>query len=86
MHDLSSAPLETFLIGGVGTFGMNMMAVRTNTSTVLIDAGIGFTALRHYGINVRIPDLDTIRAEFGSFDALFLTHGHEDHIGATPFI
>jgi len=65
---------------------MNMMAVRTNATTVLIDAGIGFPALQHYGINVRIPDLDAIRAEFGSFDALLLTHGHEDHIGATPFI
>ena len=62
------------------------MAVRTNATNLLIDAGIGFTALKHYGVNVRIPDLDAIRNEFDSFDALLLTHGHEDHIGATPFI
>ena len=86
MRYSSSAPLEIFLIGGVGKFGMNMMALRTNTASVLIDAGIGFTPLQSYGINLCIPDINQLRAEFGSFDALFLTHGHEDHIGAIPFI
>lgn len=86
MRYSSSAPLETFLIGGVGKFGMNMMALRTNAATVAIDAGVGFTPLQPYGINLCIPDLNQIRAEFGSFDALLLTHGHEDHIGTIPFL
>ena len=86
MRNSASAPLETFLLGGVGQFGMNMMAVRTNATTVLIDAGIGFPNLQHYGINLCIPDHDAIASEFHSFEALLLTHGHEDHIGAIPFI
>ena len=81
-----AAPLETFLLGGVGEFGMNMMAVRTNATTVLIDSGIGFPNLQHYGINLCIPDRHAIASEFHSFSALLLTHGHEDHIGAIPFI
>jgi len=86
MRNSPSAALETFLLGGVGEFGMNMMAVRTNATTVLIDAGVGFTNLKHYGINLCIPDRDAIASEFHSFEALLLTHGHEDHIGAIPFI
>ena len=82
----SSVRLEISLIGGVGKFGMNMMAVRTNTTAVLIDAGIGFTPLRPYGISLCIPDVNHLRSEFGSFDALLVTHGHEDHIGSIPFI
>ena len=86
MRSSSSAPLEIFLIGGVGKFGMNMMVVRSNVATVAIDAGIGFAPLQPYGINLCIPDVNQIRTEFGSFSALLLTHGHEDHIGAIPFI
>tara|TARA_B100000029_G_scaffold512259_1_gene608414 strand:- start:1867 stop:3465 length:1599 start_codon:yes stop_codon:yes gene_type:complete len=65
---------------------MNMLVVRTKSSTIMIDAGIGFVPLQPYGINVCAPNSDQIRSEFGSFDALLLTHGHEDHIGAIPFI
>ena len=86
MRNPLSASLETFLLGGVGAFGMNMMAVRTNATTLLIDAGIGFPNLQHYGINSCIPDRHTIASEFYSFEALLLTHGHDDHIGAIPFI
>ena len=86
MRNPLSASLETFLLGGVGEFGMNMMAVRTNATTLLIDAGIGFPNLQHYGINLCIPDRHTIASEFHSFEALLLTHGHDDHIGAIPFI
>ena len=86
MESRRSAPLEAFLLGGVGEFGMNMMALRSDATTFLIDAGVMFPDPDHFGVDLIIPDIEALHAEVGRISALVLTHGHEDHIGAVPYV
>ena len=73
-------------LGGVGHFGMNMMAVTTSDTTVLLDAGAMFPGLDHFGIDLAVPDLEFLERTDRRVSAVVLTHGHEDHIGAIPYL
>ena len=81
-----SPAVEVLLLGGVGEFGMNMMAVRCGATCLLVDAGVMFPDPEHFGVDLIIPDLRAAAREIGPVSALLLTHGHEDHIGAVPYI
>ena len=81
-----SPSVEVLLLGGVGEFGMNMMAVRCGATSVLVDAGVMFPDPEHFGVDLIIPDLRSAAREIGPLSALLLTHGHEDHIGAVPYL
>ena len=81
-----SPAVEVLLLGGVGEFGMNMMAVRCGATSVLVDAGVMFPDPEHFGVDLVIPDLRSVADEIGPLSALLLTHGHEDHIGAVPYL
>lgn len=86
-RDIGRSPVvEVLLLGGVGEFGMNMMAVRCGPVSLLVDAGVMFPGPEHFGVDLVIPDVRSLSGEFGRFSALVLTHGHEDHIGAVPYI
>ena len=86
-RDKGRAPgVEVLLLGGVGEFGMNMMAVRCGASSLLVDAGVMFPGPEHFGVDLIIPDIRSLADEIGPPSALLLTHGHEDHIGAVPYI
>ena len=78
--------LEVALLGGVGEFGMNMMAMTSQETTVLVDAGVMFPGPDHFGVDLIIPDLTFLRQSERRVSALVLTHGHEDHIGAVPYV
>ena len=78
--------LEVALLGGVGEFGMNMMAMTSQETTVLVDAGVMFPGPDHFGVDLIIPDLTFLRQSARRVSALVLTHGHEDHIGAVPYV
>ena len=78
--------LEVVPLGGVGEFGMNMMAVSWGDTTVLIDAGVMFPDPDQLGVDLIIPDLTFVEARAANVKALILTHGHEDHIGAVPHV
>jgi ribonuclease J len=78
--------LEVVPLGGVGEFGMNMMAVSWGDTTVLIDAGVMFPDPDQLGVDLIIPDLTFVEARGANVKALILTHGHEDHIGAVPHV
>jgi ribonuclease J len=84
--DVSPATLEVVPLGGLGEFGMNMMAVSWEDTTVLIDAGVMFPDPDQLGVDLIIPDLTYIEARRDKVKALILTHGHEDHIGAVPHV
>ncbi|HAK56677.1 MAG TPA: ribonuclease J [Acidobacteria bacterium] len=73
-------------LGGVGEFGMNMLALSCAETTVLIDAGVMFPEPGMPGVDLIIPDLSYLEERPDPLAALFLTHGHEDHIGAVPYI
>src|SRR5215218_2125305 len=78
--------LEVVPLGGVGEFGMNMMAVSWGDTTVLIDAGVMFPDPDQLGVDLIIPDLTFVEARAANVKALILTHAHEDHIGAVPHV
>jgi len=81
MHSLDVIPL-----GGLGEFGMNLMAVSTGHTTIVIDAGVMFGGPELPGVDLVIPDLSYFQQLSRRPAALVLTHGHEDHIGAVPYV
>ena len=81
--DLTTA-LELIPLGGLGEFGMNMMVVACGETAILVDAGVMFPEPDLLGVDLIIPDLRQL--ERYRIQALVLTHGHEDHIGAVPHV
>jgi ribonuclease J len=77
--------LEVVPLGGLGEFGMNMLALTWGETTIVIDAGVMFPDPELLGVDRIIPDL-TYLQQRGRVAALVLTHGHEDHIGAVPHV
>jgi len=77
--------LEVIPLGGLGEFGMNMMVYRYGEDCLIIDAGMMFPGAEHLGVDVLIPNLSFLDA-CGNLHAVLLTHGHEDHIGALPYL
>jgi ribonuclease J len=77
-------PLELIPLGGLGEFGMNMMVVASGDTAILIDAGVMFPEPELLGVDLIIPDLRQLQQY--RIQALVLTHGHEDHIGAVPHV
>jgi len=77
--------LEVVALGGLGEFGMNMLALSWGETTVVVDAGVMFPDPDLLGVDRIIPDLSYLQQR-GSAAALVLTHGHEDHIGGVPHV
>jgi ribonuclease J len=78
------ATLEVVALGGLREFGMNLMAISFGETCVVIDAGVSFPDVELLGIDLVIPDLTYLQQR--RVAALVLTHGHEDHIGAVPYL
>jgi ribonuclease J len=73
-------------LGGLGEIGLNMMLVESGDDIIAIDCGLMFPDDELPGIDYVIPDFSYALAKRGGFRAVFLTHGHEDHIGALPYL
>ncbi|TPW09228.1 MAG: ribonuclease J, partial [Acidimicrobiaceae bacterium] len=83
----ASAPaVDVVPLGGLGEFGLNMMAISCGDTTIVVDAGAMFPEADQLGVDLIVPDLAYLESRKGQVKALVLTHGHEDHIGAVPYV
>lgn len=80
-----SEPLEIVPLGGLGEVGMNCMTLACGQDMVILDCGVTFPG-RDFGVNLIHPKLDWIVQNRDRVRAVLITHGHEDHIGAIPFL
>ncbi|KAA8542137.1 hypothetical protein F0562_023289 [Nyssa sinensis] len=83
---LDGPPLRVLPIGGLGEIGMNCMLVGNYDRYILIDAGVMFPDYDEPGIQKIIPDTTFIKKWSHKIEAVVITHGHEDHIGALPWV
>ena len=90
--ELSSPPplpangLRVTPLGGLGEIGRNMTVFEYGGRLLIVDCGVLFPEDHHPGVDLILPDFDAFRDRLGDVEALVLTHGHEDHIGAVPYL
>jgi ribonuclease J len=83
---LSNGTLRVLPLGGLGEIGKNMTVVEYGGRIVVVDTGLMFPAPDQLGIDLVLPDFAYLRERASDIDAIVLTHGHEDHVGALPFV
>jgi ribonuclease J len=83
---MSDHKLQLIPLGGLGEFGMNSMAIRYGDEIIVVDAGMMFPDAELLGVDIVTPDFKYLEQNRDKVLALILTHGHEDHIGAVPFL
>ncbi len=78
--------LRIIPLGGLGEIGKNMTVIEFGNDLLLIDCGMGFPDEDMYGIDVVLPDITYLRNNASRIRGMIITHGHEDHIGAVPYV
>ena len=81
-----SGTLRVLPLGGLGEIGKNMMVVEYDGRIVVVDTGLMFPTPDQLGIDLVLPDFSYLRERADDIEAIFLTHGHEDHVGALPYV
>ncbi len=82
----TNAKVRITPLGGLGEIGGNMMVVETEKSAIIVDVGMSFPDETMHGVDILIPDFSYLREIKNKIAGIVLTHGHEDHIGAMPYL
>ena len=78
--------LRVLPLGGLGEIGKNMTVVEYDGRIVVVDTGLMFPTAEMLGIDLVLPDFSYLRDRADDIEAIVLTHGHEDHVGALPYV
>ena len=82
----SGGPALVVFLGGVGEVGRNMACVELDDRILIVDVGLSFPHAEMPGIDLVLPDFEYVRERFDDVEGVVLTHGHQDHIGALPYL
>jgi ribonuclease J len=83
---LNGEAVRILPLGGLGEIGKNMTVVECAGRIVIVDTGLMFPTAEMLGIDLVLPDFSYLRGRIDEIEAIVLTHGHEDHVGALPFV
>ncbi len=81
-----SSTLRVLPLGGLGEIGKNMTVVEQDGRIVVVDVGLRFPTPEMVGIDLVLPDFSYLRERAKDIEAIVITHGHEDHLGALPWV
>jgi ribonuclease J len=81
-----SKQLRVLPLGGLGEIGKNMTVIEYDGRIVIVDTGLMFPTAEMHGIDLVLPDFSFLRDRADDIEAIVLTHGHEDHVGALPYV
>src|SRR4051794_41703609 len=83
---MAKSKLRVLPLGGLGEIGKNMTVVEYDGAIVVVDTGLRFPTAEQVGIDLVLPDFTYLRERADDIEGIVITHGHEDHIGALPFV
>ncbi|MCO5218741.1 MAG: ribonuclease J [Thermomicrobiales bacterium] len=78
--------VRIIFLGGVGEIGKNLMLFETEQDIIIVDYGLGFPDAEQLGVDLLLPDVGYLKGRSEKVRGIFITHGHEDHIGALPWL
>ena len=83
---MPSSGVRILPLGGLGEIGKNMTVIEAEGRIVVVDTGLMFPTADMLGIDLVLPDFSSLRERADDIEAIVLTHGHEDHVGALPYV